>query len=60
VNAASHDRSDEIEGFALPLRTSLTRPIQMGGTPRSFAILNATLGAAIGLVSGRSRLGGAA
>lgn len=37
------------EGFVLPLRTSLTRPILLGGVPRGFAILNATLGAAIGL-----------
>lgn len=37
------------EGYRLPLRTSLTRPILMGGVPRAFAILNATVGAAIGL-----------
>jgi len=41
--------SDGVEGAVLPLRTSLTRPILMGGVPRAFAILNATLGAAIGL-----------
>jgi type IV secretory pathway TrbD component len=41
--------NDEPEGYRLPLRTSLTRPILMGGVPRSFAILNATIGAAIGL-----------
>lgn len=35
------------EGFVLPLRTSLTRPILLGGAPRAFAILNATVGAAI-------------
>jgi type IV secretory pathway TrbD component len=33
----------------LPLRAPrLTRPILMGGVPRVFAILNATIGAAIG------------
>lgn len=37
------------DGFVAPLRTSLTRPILLGGVPRTFAILNATLGAAIGL-----------
>lgn len=37
-----------IDGFVMPLRTSLTRPILMGGAPRGFAVLNATLGAAIG------------
>jgi len=38
----------EPEGYRIPLRTSLTRPILMGGVPRNFAILNATIGAAIG------------
>jgi type IV secretion system protein VirB3 len=37
------------EGYAAPLRTSLTRPILMGGVPRNFAILNATTAAAIAL-----------
>jgi type IV secretion system protein VirB3 len=40
---------NEPEGFRLPLHTSLTRPILMGGVPRGFAIANATIGAAIGL-----------
>jgi type IV secretory pathway TrbD component len=40
---------DEPECYRLALRTSLSRPILMGGVPRSFAILNATIGAAIGL-----------
>lgn len=35
-------------GYVVPLRTSLTRPILLGGVPRAFAILNATIGAAIG------------
>ena len=39
----------EPEGYRVPLRTSLTRPILMGGVPRGFAIANATIGAAIGL-----------
>jgi type IV secretory pathway TrbD component len=39
--------SDAPGGFVLPLRTSLTRPILLGGVPRAFAILNATVGAAI-------------
>jgi type IV secretion system protein VirB3 len=39
--------SDAPEGFVLPLRTSLTRPILLGGVPRAFAILNATVGTAI-------------
>lgn len=44
--AFAHERTED---FVLPLRTSLTRPILMGGAPRAFTILNATLGAAIGL-----------
>ena len=39
--------SEAPEGFVLPLRTSLTRPILLGGVPRAFAIINATVGAAI-------------
>ena len=39
--------SEEPDGYALPLRASLTRPILLGGVPRAFAILNATIGAAI-------------
>jgi type IV secretion system protein VirB3 len=35
------------EGYVLPLRTSLTRPILLGGVPRAYAILNATIAAAI-------------
>lgn len=41
-------RVEEPEFYRLPLRTSLTRPILLGGVPRAFAILNATIGAAIG------------
>lgn len=40
--------ADEPEGYWLPLRTSLTRPILLAGVPRTFAILNATIAAAIG------------
>lgn len=38
---------DEPEGFYVTLRTSLTRPLLLGGVPRTFAILNATVAAAI-------------
>ncbi len=34
-------------GYVIPLHTSLTRPVLLGGVPRSFAILNATIAAAI-------------
>jgi type IV secretion system protein TrbD len=41
------ERDQVPEGYVIPLRTSLTRPILLGGVPRAFAILNATLAAAI-------------
>lgn len=37
------------EGFAIPVRRSLTEPILLGGAPRTAAILNGTLAAAFGL-----------
>ncbi|MBL8550514.1 MAG: VirB3 family type IV secretion system protein [Hyphomonadaceae bacterium] len=39
--------SEAPEGYCAPLRLSLTRPILLGGVPRAFAILNATIAAAI-------------
>ena len=36
-------------GFMAPVRRSLTEPMLMGGAPRSVAILNGTLAAALGL-----------
>ena len=36
-------------GFEVPLHRSLTEPVLLAGAPRSFAILNGTLAAAIGL-----------
>ncbi len=38
----------EPEDYRIALRASLTRPILLAGVPRNFAILNATIGAAIG------------
>lgn len=38
-----------IDGFAIPVRRSLTEPILLGGAPRNVAILNGTLAAALGL-----------
>tara|TARA_R110000824_G_scaffold50521_1_gene141025 strand:+ start:1048 stop:1320 length:273 start_codon:yes stop_codon:yes gene_type:complete len=38
-----------IEGFEIPLHRALTEPILMGGAPRSVAIFNGTLAAALGL-----------
>ena len=40
---------DAIPGFEVPVHRALTAPILIAGAPRSFAILNGTLAAAIGL-----------
>ena len=36
-------------GFEVPLHRSLTEPILLGGAPRTVAISNGTLAAAVGL-----------
>lgn len=36
-----------MEGYQIPIHRSLTQPILIGGAPREFAILNATVGAAL-------------
>ena len=36
-------------GYEIPLHRSLTEPILMGGAPRTVAIANGTLAAAVGL-----------
>ena len=41
--------TESIPGFVVPLHRALTEPILLGGAPRSVAILNGTLAAAIGL-----------
>lgn len=41
--------TEPLQHYRIPLRTALTRPILMGGVPRTFAIFNATVCAAIGL-----------
>lgn len=41
--------SHHIEGFEAPLHRALTEPILLGGAPRSLAIVNGTLAAALGL-----------
>jgi len=41
--------SGHIEGFEVSLHRALTEPILLGGAPRSVAIVNGTLAAAIGL-----------
>ena len=41
--------SSHLPGFEVPLYRALTDPILLGGAPRSIAILNGTLAAALGL-----------
>ena len=38
-----------VEGYEIPLHRALTEPILMGGAPRTVAIINGTLAAALGL-----------
>jgi len=40
---------NHIDGFAIPVRRSLTEPILLGGAPRNVAIVNGTIAAALGL-----------
>ena len=41
--------SGHLEGFEVPLHRALTEPILLGGAPRSVAIVNGTIAAALGL-----------
>jgi type IV secretion system protein TrbD len=43
------DHITEVPGFAVPVHRALTEHILLGGAPRSIAILNGTLAAALGL-----------
>lgn len=38
-----------VEGFDVPLHPSLTQPLLLGGAPRTLAIANGTVAAALGL-----------
>lgn len=44
IGAGAH-----IEGFEVPVHRSLAEPILLGGAPRTIAIVNGTLAAALGL-----------
>jgi type IV secretion system protein VirB3 len=44
VTGAAH-----IEGFEAPIHRALVEPILLGGAPRTVAIVNGTLAAALGL-----------
>ena len=41
--------SGSLEGFEVPLHRSLCEPILLAGAPRSIAIVNGTIAAALGL-----------
>ena len=41
--------ASDLPGFEEPLHRSLTEPILLGGAPRTVAIANGTLAAAVGL-----------
>jgi len=41
--------ANDTQGFEVPLHRSLTEPILLGGAPRTVAIANGTLSAAVGL-----------
>jgi len=43
------DDIDLVPGFTIPVHRSLTEPILLGGAPRTIAIANGTIAAAIGL-----------
>ncbi|HEX4183128.1 MAG TPA: VirB3 family type IV secretion system protein [Caulobacteraceae bacterium] len=43
------DAGDDIPDFTAPVHRALTEPILLAGAPRSVAIVNGTLAAAIGL-----------
>lgn len=43
------DSGGEVPGFNVPVHRALTEHILLGGAPRSIAILNGTLAAALGL-----------
>ena len=43
------DHVHDVPGYAVPVHRALTEQILLGGAPRSIAILNGTLAAALGL-----------
>ncbi len=43
------EQGESIMGFYAPVHRALSEPILLGGAPRSVAIINGTLAAAVGL-----------
>lgn len=40
---------ERVEGFEVPIHRALVEPVLLGGAPRSLAIVNGTVAAALGL-----------
>ena len=49
MGSPSSSSNESVPGFFAPVHRSLTESILLGGAPRSVAILNGTLAAALGL-----------
>jgi type IV secretion system protein VirB3 len=49
MTAPTQNLAGFVAGFEVPLHRSLTEPILLGGAPRTVAIANGTLAAAVGL-----------
>lgn len=47
--ATAFEQLDAVPGFTVPVHRALTEHILLGGAPRSIAIINGTLAAAIGI-----------
>ena len=47
--ASLTDGASDVPGYIVPIHRALTEHILLGGAPRSIAILNGTLAAALGL-----------
>ena len=43
------ERDEPVAGYYAPVHRALTEPILLGGAPRSVAILNGTIAAALGI-----------
>lgn len=49
MNASHAYDGRHIDGFEVPIHSSLGSPLLLGGAPRGLAIVNGTLAAAVGL-----------
>jgi type IV secretion system protein TrbD len=49
VTGAMSSGAEHIDGYEVPIHSSLGSPLLLGGAPRGLAIVNGTLAAAVGL-----------